>query len=253
MVVRLVLKGWKMTMRLQKYMAKCGVASRRYCEKLIAVGEVKVNDKVIDTFGYLVDPQKDIVKVRDKVIMLSSLKLYILFNKPQGVLTTMKDYGERKIVLDYIKDIEERVYPVGRLDMDSEGLLLLTNDGELANRLMHPSHKVEKHYLVTIRGFFTKDNCNSFESGLVLENEEKTAPATIEIIERNWQKSLLKIVLREGKKRQIRRMMRALNHPVSSLKRVGISFLTTEGLKTGQYRYLSKKEEDRLKQEVGMP
>lgn len=239
-------------MRLQKYMARCGVASRRHCEKLIAAGEVKVNDRVIDTFGYLVNPQKDIVKVRDKTIVLSSVKLYIIFNKPQGVVTTMKDHGGQKIVLDYIKDIEERVYPVGRLDMDSEGLLLLTNDGELANRLMHPSHKVEKHYLVTIRGFFTKDSCNSFESGLVLENEEKTAPAKIKIIERNWQKSVLEIVLREGKKRQIRRMMRVLNYPVISLKRVGISFLTVEGIKTGQYRYLSNQEVNHLKQEVGM-
>ncbi len=239
-------------MRLQKYMATCGVASRRHCEKIIAVGEVKVNDRVIDTFGYLVDPKKDIVKVRGKVVIPSSRKLYILFNKPQGVVTTMKDHGGHKIVLDYIKDIEERVYPVGRLDMDSEGLLLLTNDGELANRLMHPSHKVEKCYLVTVKGFFTRDNCNSFASGLVLENGEKTAPAVIEIVERNWQKSLLKIVLREGKKRQIRRMMRVLNYSVSNLRRVGISFLTDEGIKTGHYRHLSKKEVDLLKKEVDM-
>lgn len=232
-------------MRLQKYMAKAGVASRRKSEELISQGLVKVNGKIIEEQGYLVDPDKDIVKVDGKTIRLEKNKIYIMINKPVGYVTTLKDEKNRKIVTDLIDGVEERIYPVGRLDIDTSGLLLLTNDGDLTQKLTHPSNEIVKRYIAVVQGVPNRSELQRFRYGIKIDGR-KTAPATIKIAKRYEDESILDISIYEGRNRQVKKMCEAINHPVKKLKRVSIGQIELGGLEIGNWRYLNEEELDYL-------
>lgn len=234
-------------MRLQKYMAKCGVASRRRSESIILEGRVKVNDRVIDRLGTKVNPNRDIVKVDNRIIKMEKNKVYIMLNKPEGYVTTVRDRHGQDIVLDLINGVEERIFPIGRLDSDTSGLLLLTNDGELAYRLTHPKYEVEKRYMALVEGVPGNDKLTRFRKGLKIDGR-MTAKAYIEVIKEYTNSSLLEIAIHEGRNRQIRRMCKYIGHPVLSLKRISIAELTLNDLEVGRWRYLTQGEIDYLKQ-----
>ena len=232
--------------RLQKMLADCGVASRRKSEELIAAGRVRVNGRVAQ-LGDKVDPQNDKVYVgKRRVTGTARPKLrYIMLNKPRGVLTTMSDDRGRKCVADLIKDIDERLYPVGRLDRDSEGMLLMTNDGEFANHVMHPKKHVNKVYRVTVRPNINDVQVSKLESGVVIDGR-KTAPAQVRVVSREEERSVLEIVIREGRNRQIRKMCDAVGLEVARLKRTAIGGVKLGGLRSGMYRDLTDIEVRKL-------
>ncbi len=232
--------------RLQKMLADCGVASRRKSEELIAAGRVRVNGRVAQ-IGDKVDPQNDKVYVgKRRVTGTARPKLrYIMLNKPRGVLTTMSDDRGRKCVADLIKDIDERLYPVGRLDRDSEGMLLMTNDGEFANHVMHPKKHVNKVYRVTVRPNINDVQVSKLESGVVIDGR-KTAPAQVRVVSREEERSVLEIVIREGRNRQIRKMCDAVGLEVARLKRTAIGGVKLGGLRSGMYRDLTDIEVRKL-------
>ncbi len=233
-------------MRLQKYMAKCGVASRRKSEKIILEGRVTVNGLVVKELGTIIDPNKDIVKVDNKEIQIEKNKVYIMLNKPEGYVTTLKDKHSDKIVLDLIKSIEERIFPVGRLDLDTSGLLLMTNDGDLAYKLTHPSHEVPKKYIALVEGVPNNKKLNRFRKGLKIDGRV-TAEAYVKIVKRYKDSSVLKISIHEGRNRQVRKMCEYIKHPVIKLKRVAIGELNLDNLEIGKWRYLTEKEVKYLK------
>ena len=232
-------------MRLQKYMAVCGVASRRKSEEIIKEGRVKVNNKVVIEMGIKVDPKKDIVKVDDEVIREEKNMVYIMLNKPIGYVTTLKDEKGRKTVIDLIEDVEERIFPVGRLDADTTGLLLLTNDGDLTYKLTHPSNEVVKRYIAIVEGVPNRMELERFRNGIMLEGR-RTAKASIKIAKNYEDESILDISIHEGRNRQIKKMCELINHPVKKLKRVGLGELELGGLNVGNWRYLNKEEMDYL-------
>ncbi|MDO3409581.1 pseudouridine synthase [Saccharibacillus sp. CPCC 101409] len=234
--------------RLQKILAQAGVASRRKCEELILAGKVEVNGEVVTTLGTKADPDADEITVGGRAIKAQQ-KLYLMFNKPKGVITSATDPEGRKVVTDYIKGIKERVYPVGRLDYDSEGLLLLTNDGELAQRLTHPSHHVPKTYLATVEGIPHGDSLEKLRRGIQLD-DGMTAPAELEYydVDQEKKQATIRITIYEGKNRQVRRMFDAISHPVKRLKRISMGNLYLQNLKRGLYRHLTKSEVNELKQ-----
>ena len=197
-------------MRINKYIALCGVASRRKAEELILAGRVTVNDEVMTELSYKVDEENDIVKVDDKLIKEENKLVYILLNKPEGYITTVKDQFDRPSVLDLVSDIKERVYPIGRLDYETSGLLLLTNDGDLTYKLTHPKHEVDKTYVARVKGKLTKEEIERFKTGLKIE-DYTTAPAKLKVIKYDEQRdsSLLEIKIHEGKNRQVRKMCKA--------------------------------------------
>jgi len=223
--------------RLQKYMSRHGIASRRACEEIIASGRVKVNGHVADRPGITVDPDRDRVEVDGKRLREPQKKVYLMIYKPRGYLSTVTDPSGRKKVTDLLDGIKERVYPVGRLDYDSEGLLLLTNDGEFAYRLTHPGHKVAKTYRVRVKGIPTDASLDSLSAGIMLE-DGITAPATIYFIDQLEGNSLLEVTITQGKNRQIRRMFEKIGHEVIRLKRTKIGPLSLGNLKSGQSRPL---------------
>ena len=230
-----------MKMRLQKFLAKAGIASRRTSEKLILNGKVKVNGNVITQLGTKVDPEQDIVTVNSKVAKIENRKVYIALYKPKGYITTLADPQGRKKVSDLIKNVKERVYPVGRLDYDTEGLLLLTNDGDFAYTLTHPKHKIKKVYLAKVQGIPSENDLEKLKTGILL-SDGITAPAEAFILKTCDHNAIVKITIYEGRNRQVRRMMEAINHPVLHLKRIKIGNLDISNLKVGQYRFLSKRE-----------
>ena len=232
--------------RLQKMLADCGVASRRKSEELIRNGQVKVNGRVAE-IGDKVDLYSDKVYVRGKRVTAAAKPKhrYIMLNKPRGYVTTMSDERGRKCIAELIEDIEERVYPIGRLDKDSEGLLLLTNDGEFANHIMHPKKHVNKVYRVTVRPTITEEMVEKLQTGIVLDGR-KTAPAQVRVMTKQEGRVVLEIVIREGRNRQIRRMCESLGLEVARLNRVAIGTVKLGGLKQGQYRDLSADEVKRL-------
>ncbi|MEG6585686.1 pseudouridine synthase [Dendrosporobacter sp. 1207_IL3150] len=233
--------------RLQKIISQAGVASRREAENLIEAGRVTVNGKVITELGTKVQPGKDRVAVDGKLLK-SEENVYIIMNKPKGVVTTMKDPDGRQTVIDYLRDIPQRVYPVGRLDYNTEGLLLLTNDGELTHALIHPSQKVYKTYVVKVKGVPPEEKLDKLRVGIRLE-DGMTAPAKIHLTEIDQEKNsaTLEFIIHEGKNRQIRRMCEAIGYPVRLLKRIKFATLSLQGLKRGQYRHLTAAELDELK------
>lgn len=222
--------------RLQKYLADCGIASRRKAEQLISSGVVSINGEVVTKLGTTVDPATDKVLVNGQPAKPEEKKIYLKLNKPKGIISSCYQSGETTI-LDLIKDVPFRLYPVGRLDKDSEGLILLTNDGEMANRLMHPRYGHEKEYLVKVQSPMSDVQCRELRTGIVIEGK-KTLPAKV------YFKDPLNfnIILKEGKKRQIRQMVEAIGNRVASLKRIRIKSIYLGTLKPGEYEPLSPSE-----------
>lgn len=235
--------------RVQKYIADCGITSRRKAEELIETRHVKINRRIAK-LGDRIDPKRDIVTVYGKQIRNTSDKVYIVLNKPRGYITSVTDDRDRKCVTDLTKAIKERIYPVGRLDKDSEGMLLMTNDGEFANMMMHPRSKVGKTYRVTVRGKVSEETAAILSEGVVLDDEKKTLPCEIDIIEASEERSVLTFVLYEGRNRQIRRMCEAVGLRVIRLKRTAIGTVKLGMLQTGKWRELTEKELSKLRSEA---
>ena len=238
-------------MRLQSYLSQAGISSRRSVIQELEDGKVKVNGEVIRIPSYPIFPGKDQVTYLDQEVTLSSKKLYFIFNKPKGVITTAKDTHGRKTVLDYFKPIRERLYPIGRLDQDTTGLLLLTNDGDLAHRLMHPSYGVEKTYEALLDGELTKEKSAELEKGVVIEGEQ-TSPCRIRILGTREGKSKVQITIHEGMKRQVRHMFEAVGLHVLHLHRKSYGQLVLKGLTPGKHRLLSDQEVHQLCRLVGL-
>jgi 23S rRNA pseudouridine2605 synthase len=231
----------KEQMRLQKYLALCGVASRRKSEEYIKAGKVKVNGQVVTEMGVLVS-DSDRVFFQGKPVRPEVRKRYIMLNKPAGVVTTTSDPEGRPTVLSYIEEITERIYPVGRLDYETEGLLLLTNDGELANRLTHPRYSVEKLYIVTVKGSVSQKDIEALKKGMELPDGHKAQPAKARLIYSGDNKGVVEVIVQEGHNRLVRQMFEALGKPVASLKREKIGNMGIGGLTTGRWRHLSPNE-----------
>jgi len=227
-------------MRLQKYIAECGVASRRKSEELIKQGRVKVNGIPVSEMGVKVSDE-DVVEVDGRRISLEQKKVYIMLNKPVGYISSVRDQFSRNTVVDLIKGVKERIYPVGRLDYDTSGLLLLTNDGDFAFRLTHPKHEMKKTYIAEMEGVPDSNDIESFQNGLRIE-DYVTSPAELTVLEKRKSSSIVKVVIHEGKNRQVRKMCDAIGHPVISLKRIAIGDLYLKNLPEGQWRYLKEEE-----------
>lgn len=235
-----------MTERLQKVMSEFGVASRRKCEEMIAEGKVKVNGCLIIEPGCKVDKQKDIIEVEGKAIKSLDTRLYILLNKPTGYITSAKDQFRRPTVLDLLKGVSIRVFPIGRLDYDTEGLLILTNDGDLTYRITHPKHNIDKTYRALVKGKVNPEDVMTFSRGIAIE-DYVTASARLEIIRETKGNSIVDITIHEGKNRQVRKMCSAIGHEVIRLKRIKIGEIGLDSLKTGEWRYLAESEIKYLK------
>ncbi len=236
--------------RLQKYLSMCAVASRRKAEELIAQGKVKVNGKVAQ-IGDKVSPKHDTVTVGGKKIVGNKKHYYIMLHKPRGYITTMDDEMGRKCVAELVRDVGARVYPVGRLDRDSEGLLLMTNDGEFANHMTHPSKHIPKTYRVTVRPDVTEDMLTAFATGMDIDGR-MTAPADAHVIEKQENRAVMEIVLYEGRNRQIRKMCESLGLEVARLKRTSMGSLKLGMLPPGKWRELKDDEVHKLMVSSGM-
>jgi len=232
--------------RLQKILSTAGVASRREAEGMITAGRIAVNGKVVTELGSRADPSRDRITLDGKAVRPEGVRIYILLNKPVGYVTTLKDPQGRPVVTDLLKGVKERVYPVGRLDYNTEGLILLTNDGELANKLAHPRHEVEKEYLVRVRGSVAAEQMRGLAAGVDLE-DGRSAPAVVKLMRESPNNSWLSITIHEGRYRQVRRMCEAVGLAVVRLKRTGYGILQTGELKTGEYRMLTTAEVEGLR------
>ena len=235
--------------RLQKYMAECGVDSRRACERLIQAGEVSVNG-ITAELGQKIQPGVDKVCVSGKPVAFDE-KIYVVFNKPGNVITTLKDTHGRKTVAHYLNGLASRAHPVGRLDRDVEGVLLFTNDGELSFRLIHPRFQVDKVYLAWVKGSVKPEAVRRLEQGVQLE-DGMTSPARVKVINAGGETSLIQLTLHEGKKREVKRMCAAVGHPIATLKRISFSGIDATGLRPGEWRYLSDVEIEHLRKCVGL-
>ena len=233
-------------MRVQKYLSTYGICSRRKGEALIEAGRVFIVRKKA-VLGDKVAPDRDKVYVDNKLVVAERQKVYILLNKPRGYVTTTNDPEGRKTILDLINKVKERVYPVGRLDYDTEGLILLTNDGDLTYGLTHPKHHISKTYKVRCKGEVDMVAIQALRSGVTLEDGYKTQKAEVYVIELNKENSLLEVTIYEGKNRQIRKMFEIVGHPVTRLTRIKIGDMKIGDLKSGSYRFLTKSEVDKLK------
>ncbi len=231
--------------RLQKFMARCGVASRRKCEELILDGKVKVNNQVISELGTKINPSMDIVEVEGVLIKPEERKVYIALNKPVGYITSVKDEKNRKTVLDLI-NVEERIYPIGRLDYNTSGLLLLTNDGDVYNKVIHPRQEINKVYIAIVKGHINNKKMDLFREGIDIGGYV-TAPAKIRILKKFDNSTKVEITIHEGKNRQVRRMCEKIGNPVIELKRIKIGDIELDGLEQGKWRHLSEKEVKYLK------
>jgi 23S rRNA pseudouridine2605 synthase len=234
--------------RLQKVLAASGVASRRKAEQLILDGRVRVNGELVSVLGVKVDPSIDRITVDGRPVEMEK-KVYCLLYKPSGVITTVSDPQGRKTVIDLLNNIRERVFPVGRLDSDTSGVLLLTNDGELAHALLHPRHQIEKVYRAVVEGAVTRETVRQLATGVVLE-DGITFPAKVRVVSRGKNQTVLELSIHEGRNRQVRRMCAAVGHPVIRLERIRFAGLTVEGLRPGQWRRLDEKEVARLWKQV---
>lgn len=234
--------------RIQKVIANSGYCSRRKAVELITNGKVKVNGQVVTEPWFRVS-SKDTIEVEGKILEKQE-KVYILLNKPRGVITSTKDDKERQTVVDLIP-IEQRIYPVGRLDYNTTGLLLLTNDGELANLIMHPKNKIEKVYIAKIKGILSGESIKRLEKGIIIDGI-KTSNARVKVrkIDRKKMTSIVEIGIHEGRNHQVKKMFKAVGHEVLKLKRERIGFLTLGNLQSGEYRFLNPKEVKRLYNEL---
>ena len=236
--------------RLQKYIAQCGIASRRKAEELILSGKIKVNGKIVTTLGTKVIIGKDKVVYNNKEISIQPEKTYILLNKPIGYITTAKDQFKRDSVLELVKT-NKRLVPVGRLDMYTSGALILTNDGDFVYKVTHPKHEIEKTYTVTIKGIITEEEIEKLKNGVEIKEENniyKTKPAKVKILKTDEEKQIsrLEIIIHEGKNRQVRKMCEAISHKVLALHRSKIAGIGVKDLKIGEWRYLTNKEIEKI-------
>jgi pseudouridine synthase len=232
--------------RLHKILADAGVASRRKGEELILAGRVSVNNKVVRELGIMADPAYDRIRVDGKPLPHPAPKVYYLLYKPRGVITSLHDPEGRTTIKDLIPRIKAKIFPVGRLDYDAEGLLLLTNDGEMAMRLAHPRYRVPRTYLVKVKGVLTTDEMARIEKGVMLDDGMSPA-IKVNPIRRLQKNSVVRVTMHEGRNRVIKRTFEAIRHPVLRLKRIEFASLTLEGLQPGDYRPLSAEEIERLR------
>ncbi|MBM4129377.1 MAG: rRNA pseudouridine synthase [Nitrospira sp.] len=242
-----------MEQRIQKILSRMGVAARRKAEELILEGRVTVNGEVA-TIGMKADPSRDYIKVDGNLIAgpkVGFKKVYIMLNKPKGVVTTLFDPEGRPTVKDFLKGVKYRVFPVGRLDYNSEGLLLMTNDGDFAHAVLHPSQKIAKTYLVKVKGIIGDEKIAKLRQGVRLE-DGKTMPAKVKKIKKTENNSWIEITIYEGRKRQVRRMMERVGYPVLKLQRIGIGGLKLGELKPGEYRYMTSDELQLIRKVIGI-
>lgn len=229
--------------RLQKFLASAGVCSRRKAEIYISAGRVSVDGHIVSELGTKIDPANSSVTVDGKLIKEQSSKVYYLLNKPTGFVTTLSDPQGRPVVTSLLKDVKERVFPVGRLDFDTVGALLLTNDGDLAQKIQHPSFETFKTYEATVKGIPTKDKLDKLEKGIVIDNK-RTAPAKINTVFQRNSKTVVRLTIHEGRKHQVKKMLGAIGHPVTHLKRTAYGKLKLGKLASGKYIKLSAKQLD---------
>ena len=232
--------------RLQKYLAEAGIASRRKCEEYILQGKVKVNGKIVTELGTKVIPEKDVVEFEGKNIKVEEKHVYILLNKPIGYVTTTNDQFGRDDVLDLVK-IKERIVPVGRLDMYTSGALILTNDGDFVYKVTHPKHEINKTYTVTLKGIITKEEVQKLQEGVDI-GDYITKPAKVKILKTDEEKQIsrLEITIHEGKNRQVRRMCEAVGRKVLALHRTKIGNISVKDIPLGKWRFLRKEEVKKL-------
>jgi 23S rRNA pseudouridine2605 synthase len=238
-----------MEQRLQKIIAEMGIASRRKAEELITEGRVTVNGKTA-VIGMKADLSADHIKVDGKLLVNPEKKVYFIFNKPAGVVTSLSDPEGRPTVNDFLRGIKQRVFPVGRLDYDSEGMLILTNDGEFTHAVLHPSRKIPKTYLVKIKGALEEEEIAKLRSGIRLDRSV-TAPARVKRLRKGEHNSWIEMTITEGKKRQIRRMLERVGHPVIRLMRIRVGGLEMGPLKPGVFRRITPEEIDKIRRSVG--
>lgn len=237
--------------RLQKFLARAGVASRRAAEEIIRAGRVVVNDQVVTEMGVKVDPGRDVVKVDGRPVKVKAALVTVMLHKPSGYVCTTRDPQGRRVVTELLGQRPERLYPVGRLDYDATGLLLLTNDGELAYRLTHPSFLVPRIYRVTVAGEVSRETQRQLAAGVELDG--RTVFPEIMVIKREPEKTVLEITVHEGRYHLIKRLMEQVGHPVMKLKRIAFGPLKLEGLARGTFRELTWREIQALKAEVDLP
>ena len=230
--------------RLQKILARAGICSRRKAEEYIADGRIAVDGRLVTRPGLKVDPEQAAITVDGKPVQQEE-KIYILLHKPPGYVTTMSDPQGRPIVTDLLPEIKHRVFPVGRLDQDSEGALLLTNDGALTNKILHPRFEVNKTYEATVKGVPKAADLQRLEQGILLEGR-KTWPAKLRVLHRRKGTTIIEIIIHEGKKRQVRKMFQAIGHPVLRLKRTAYGGLELGALGRGKYRFLTERDLKKL-------
>lgn len=235
----------KESIRLQKYLSQCGVASRRKAEELIQRGDVQVDGMTVTDMGIKIDPGINVIKCAGSLVVPQERILYILLNKPKGYVTTMDDPEGRPIVTSLLENIRERLFPVGRLDIDTEGALILTNDGALAQKIQHPRHETSKTYEATIAGHPNKPLLLQLEKGIILEGKP-TAPAKIAVRKTSRHSTLVEITIHEGRKRQVRKMFEAISHPVLHLKRIAYGKLFLHKLPIGKYRILGPRDIEKI-------
>lgn len=235
-------------MRLQKYLASCGVASRRRAEQMIAEGQVSINGRVMTEMGVQVE-ETDEIRVNGELVKPEAVKKYVLYHKPIGEVTTVSDPEGRPTVMDHFRNYPVRLYPVGRLDFDSEGLLLLTNDGDLAERMMHPSNEVDKTYLARVTGSVSLESVRDLRMGVMLD-DHKTSPAKVRIIKQETFATVVLVTIHEGRNRQVRRMFEAVGHRVLMLRRVKFGPLELGDLPRGQWREMTNAEVQKLKKSL---
>jgi pseudouridine synthase len=238
-------------MRLNKYLSKSGIASRRGADRLIQQGRIVINGVKSVDLGVIIDENKDEVYVDGRLISLPPEPVYVMLNKPKGYVTSLHDEFGRKTVTELVRNVGQRVYPVGRLDLDTEGVLLLTDDGELVFRLTHPKYQIKKIYCVTVRGEFPPELVARFEEGVELE-DGFVATARGKLLSSRGKFSTLNLELTEGRKREVRRMCRILGFPVQYLRRTKFSGISCEGMKLGSWRFLNRKEVEKLKKKVAL-
>ncbi|MBN1211663.1 MAG: rRNA pseudouridine synthase [candidate division Zixibacteria bacterium] len=237
--------------RINKYLSLCGVTSRRGADNLIAEGRVTLNDSTIEEQGVIIDETKDVVRVDGVEVEPVKEKVYVLLNKPGNAMTTLHDPFKRRTIMHYLKKLPHRVYPVGRLDFDTQGALLLTNDGDLAYRLAHPRYGVKKIYEALVAGHFKPDDVKKIKAGIKLDDG---ATGRAEVIILGFVKNMtrIRLTLTEGRKREVKQLCEKVNHPVTGLRRIEFAGISLKDLKPGRWRYLTDKEKERLKNLVDL-